>query len=141
MPSLETDTRMIMAILFVGAVSGVNVFAYALYGLTFPYGPEAHAILFGVSTIGGILMIKVLFDVFLSEFIEENLLQRAITNYWGSKAREEENKRRVRESLRQFDQQYNTGVLTPAYGDTNLPTLKSEKTDTITPKFLTIENQ
>ena len=107
MPSLENDTKTIMAILFVGAMSGVNVFAYSIYGVTFPYSAEAHAVLFGVSTVGAILMVKVLFDVFLGDMIEEQLLQRAITNYWSRKQREEENKRRVRESMRQFDQQYN----------------------------------
>ena len=139
MPSLENDTKTIMAILFVGAMSGVNVFAYSVYGITFPYGAEAHAVLFGVSTVGAILMVKVLFDVFLGDMIEEQLLQRAITNYWSRKQREEENKRRVRESMRQFDQQYN--MMAPAYGDANLPSLNTEKKDTITPKFLTIENE
>lgn len=138
MPSLENDTKTIMAILFVGAMSGVNVFAYSIYGVTFPYSAEAHAVLFGVSTVGAILMVKVLFDVFLGDMIEEQLLQRAITNYWSRKQREEENKRRVRESMRQFEQQYNPNVLNPAYGDSNLPTLEPKK-ETVTPKFLTIE--
>ena len=86
-----------MAILFVGAVSGVNVLAYAEYGISFPYGAEAHAVLFGISTIGAILMVKVLFDVFISDYIEDFLLRRAIDGYWGRKQREEENKRRVKE--------------------------------------------
>ena len=137
MPSLENDTRMIMAILFVGAVSGVKVLAYAEYGITFPYGSEAHAVLFGISTIGAILMIKVLFDVFISDMIEDFLLRRAIDGYWGRKQREEENKRRVKESLKQFQSNYN---LTPAmYGDNNLPTIKAEEQG-VSPSFLTIEN-
>ena len=137
MPSLENDTRMIMAILFVGAVSGVNVLAYAEYGITFPYGSEAHAVLFGISTIGAILMIKVLFDVFISDMIEDFLLRRAIDGYWGRKQREEENKRRVKESLKQFQSNYN---LTPAmYGDNNLPTIKAD-VQGVSPSFLTIEN-
>ena len=106
---------MIMAILFVGAVSGVNVLAYAEYGISFPYGAEAHAVLFGISTIGAILMVKVLFDVFISDYIEDFLLRRAIDGYWGRKQREEENKRRVKESLKQFNTNY---AVTPAlYGD------------------------
>tara|TARA_R100000152_G_C6721861_1_gene147758 strand:+ start:447 stop:863 length:417 start_codon:yes stop_codon:yes gene_type:complete len=138
MPSLETDTRMIMAILFVGAMAGVNVFAYSQYGITFPYGAEAHAVLFGISTVGGILIVKVMFDVFLSDVIEEALLRRAIDNYWGRKEREEQNKRRVRESMARFQQTY-----TP-YGDSQLPSvapIKAEEPETMTPAFLTLENQ
>ena len=135
MPSLETDTRMIMAILFVGSMCGVNVFAYSQYGISFPYGPEAHAILFGISTVGGILVVKVAFDVFLSDMIEETLLRRASDGYCGRKEREEQNKRRVRESMARFQQNY-----TP-YGDTTLPTVKAEEPETMTPAFLTLENQ
>lgn len=136
MPSLENDTRMIMAILFVGAVSGVNVLAYAEYGISFPYGAEAHAVLFGVSTIGGILMVKVLFDVFISDYIEDFLLRRAIDGYWGRKEREEQNKRRVKESMKQFQTNFSMGAM---YGDPNLPTIKAEEQG-VSPSFLTIEN-
>ena len=38
MPSIDTDTRLIMTILFVGSVSGVNVYFYTQYGVDFPYG-------------------------------------------------------------------------------------------------------
>ena len=51
MAALNTDTRLVMTILFVGAVSGVNVYFYAQYGVGFPYTVEAHAILFGISPI------------------------------------------------------------------------------------------
>ena len=93
MPSLENDTRMIMAILFVGAVSGVNVLAYAEYGITFPYGSEAHAVLFGISTIGAILMIKVLFDVFISDMIEELLMATGVESKEKKRTREESRNR------------------------------------------------
>ena len=136
MPSLENDTRMIMAILFVGAVSGVNVLAYAEYGISFPYGAEAHAVLFGVSTIGGILMVKVLFDVFISDYIEDFLLRRAIDGDWGRKEREEQNKRRVKDSMKQFQTNFQ---MAPMYGDPNLPTIKAEEQG-VSPSFLTIEN-
>ena len=90
MPSIDTDTRLIMTILFVGAVSGVNVYFYAMYGITFPYGSLEHALLFGIVTVGGIMCIKALFDLFLNDWIEEFLLQRRIDAYWSRKAREEE---------------------------------------------------
>ena len=32
MPSLERDTRLVMTILFIGTMSGVNVYFYAQYG-------------------------------------------------------------------------------------------------------------
>ena len=48
MPALNTETRLVMTILFVGTVSGANVFFYANYGTGFPHGTLAHAILFGL---------------------------------------------------------------------------------------------
>jgi hypothetical protein len=125
-----------MVILFVGGVSAANVWFYAQYGYSFPYGAEAHATLFGVSTMGAILIMMVMMDLFAADYIEEFLLRRAIDGYWARKQREEDNKRRVRESLRQFQQSYNI----QPYGDTNLPTIKNEpEPETLSPKFLTID--
>ena len=42
----------------------------------------------------------------ISDYIEDFLLRRAIDGYWGRKQREEENKRRVKESLKQFNTNY-----------------------------------
>ena len=52
MPSIDTDTRLVMTILFVGAVSGINIYFYSQYGMSFPYGAEEHAVLFGIGRLG-----------------------------------------------------------------------------------------
>ena len=70
MPSIDTDTRLIMTILFVGAVSGMNVFFYTEYGLMFPYSGWSHAVLFGIMTVGVIMIMKALFDMVLNDRIE-----------------------------------------------------------------------
>ena len=67
MAVLNQDTRLIMTILFVGAVSGANVFAYATFGTTFPYGALAHSVLFGLGTVGAIMVMKALFDLALND--------------------------------------------------------------------------
>ena len=92
MASIDTDTRLVMTILFVGAVSGMNVYFYAQYGVGFPYGVEAHALLFGISTIGGIMIMKAVFDLVANDYIEETLLQRRIDSYWSRRARESFNR-------------------------------------------------
>mgnify|MGYP006438326069 CR=1 FL=1 len=109
MPALNGDTRLVMTILFVGALSGANVFAYAQFGTGFPYGPIAHSILFGLGTIGSIMVMKALFDLALNDKIEMWLLDRKITSYWERKARDEQQRQKMRESARQF------GASTPFY--------------------------
>ena len=136
MPSINTDTRLIMTILFVGVISGVNVFFYTLYGITFPYGGYAHAVLFGISTIGGIMIMKAFFDLILNDYIEEFLLQRQIENYWARKGREEDNRKRVRESMKQF--QSNFPSANNVYGDNTLPIIKQEP-EGVSPSFLTMQ--
>jgi|TARA_Y100001937_G_C7105832_1_gene324941 cell division protein FtsX len=135
MPSIDTDTRLIMTILFVGAVSGVNIYFYTLYGISFPYGALEHAVLFGIVTVGGIMCIKAAFDLFMNDYIEEWLLQRRIDAYWQRKAREEDNRKRVRDSIRSFQQ---ANPMSNIYGDQNLPQLEPE-TEGVKPTFLTIE--
>jgi len=132
MPSIDTDTRLVMTILFVGAVSGTNIYFYNQYGITFPYGQLEHALLFGIVTVGGIMCIKAFFDLFMNDYIEEWLLQRRIDAYWARKAREEENRKRVRDTMRTFQQ--NFGM----YGDSNLPKMEPEAQG-VNPTFLTIE--
>jgi hypothetical protein len=102
MAALNQDTRLVMTILFVGALSGANVYAYAMIGLGFPYGPLAHSILFGLGTIGAIMVVKAVFDLSLNDKIEMWLLDRKIAAYWERKARDEQQKIKMRESAKQF---------------------------------------
>jgi len=138
MPSLEDDTRLVMTILFVGAVSGVNIYFYTQYGFLFPYAGYSHALLFGILTIGGIMILKAVFDLALFDRIEDALLQRKIDQYWARKQREEENRKRVRDTMRQYEQQYN-----PAFGVPTPPPPANyganyENENTISPTFLTM---
>ena len=82
MPALEHDTRLVMTILFVGTVSGANVYFYADYGTNFPYSHFQHALLFGLITVGGIMCLKAIFDLSLNDRIEMWLLDRRIKAYW-----------------------------------------------------------
>tara|TARA_Y100001972_G_scaffold102893_1_gene128765 strand:- start:1425 stop:1811 length:387 start_codon:yes stop_codon:yes gene_type:complete len=117
MAVLNQDTRLVMTILFVGALSGANVFAYATFGTGFPYGPIAHSVLFGLGTIGAIMVMKALFDLALNDKIEMWLLDRKIGAFWERKARDEQQRQKMRESARQ----YNTSFYTP-------PTQEDENT-------------
>lgn len=130
--TFEDDTRLVMTILFVGAVSGVNVYFFATFGAEFLtiYGPYTLAILFGVLTVGGIMILKSLFDLVLNEYIEDFLLQRSINTYWARKAKDEENRKRVRESMRQYEEfRFRPIPQQPQYVDENV----------INPSFLMTE--
>tara|TARA_R100000406_G_C3052650_1_gene109174 strand:- start:164 stop:574 length:411 start_codon:yes stop_codon:yes gene_type:complete len=102
MAALNQETRLVMTILFVGTLSGANVFAYAKFGMNFPYGALAHSILFGLGTIGSIMIMKALFDLSLNDRIELILLDRKIAAYWERKARDEQQKKKMMESAKQF---------------------------------------
>jgi|TARA_R100000081_G_C4799661_1_gene163284 hypothetical protein len=102
MAVLSQDTRLVMTILFVGALSGTNVWAYATFGMNFPYGALAHSVLFGLGTIGVIMVMKALFDLALNDRIELWLLDRKIQAYWERKSRDEQQRQKMRESARQF---------------------------------------
>tara|TARA_R110001592_G_scaffold170492_1_gene407695 strand:+ start:727 stop:1128 length:402 start_codon:yes stop_codon:yes gene_type:complete len=108
MAALNTDTRLIMTILFVGVVSGANVFFYAQYGTTFPYTHLAHGVLFGLITVGAILIMKALNDLFLNDYIEQGLLDRRIEAYWKLKNKEEQQRKRMQDSLKTFQTDFNT---------------------------------
>ena len=136
MPSIDTDTRLVMTILFVGAVSGTNIYFYSQFGIGFPYGYVEHAVLFGVVTVGGIMCIKAFFDLFMNDYIEEWLLQRRIDSYWARMAREEDNRKRVRDSIRSFQQ---SNPMSSIYGDNNLPQMQPEPEIGVKPAFLTVE--
>jgi len=109
MAVLNKDTRLIMTILFVGALSGANVFFYANYGITFPHGILAHSILFGLMTVGAIMIMKAVFDLVLNDRIEMWLLDRKIAAYWERKARDEQQRNKMRDSAKQ----YNTSFINP----------------------------
>ena len=139
LPSIDTDTRLIMTILFVGAMSGVNIYFYQMVGVNFPYGGFSHAVLFGIATVGAIMIMKAIFDLFLNDVIEEFLLKRNIDGYWNRKAREEENRKRVRDSLRQFDQTFQQ----QNYGEIQTPFMQSVTTNdnALSPTLLTQFNE
>lgn len=108
MPALGQDTRLVMTILFVGALSGTNVWAYAAFGTGFPYGALAHSVLFGLGTIGSIMVMKAIFDLALNDRIEMWLLDRKIAAYWERKARDEQQKQKMRESAKQYNTTFTT---------------------------------
>ena len=126
MAALSQDTRLIMTILFVGALSGTNVWAYAAFGMNFPYGPLAHSVLFGLGTIGAIMVMKAIFDLSLNDRIELWLLDRKIAAYWERKARDEQQRQKMRESAKQY------GGMTPFYQ----PQMQSEEENTVGSEFL-----
>ena len=85
------------------------------------------------------MILKALFDLAINDYIEDFLLQRQIESYWSRKARDEENRKRVRESFRGFQQQFGAA----AYGDSNLPVMQpqSPEVQTVSPTFLTGFNE
>ena len=102
MAALSQDTRLIMTILFVGTVSGANVYFYSTYGMNFPYTALAHSVLFGLITVGGIMVMKALFDLSLNDKIEIRLLDRQIENHFQRLQREEQIKTKLQESMKQY---------------------------------------
>ena len=146
MPSIDTDTRLVMTVLFVGAISGINVYFFSQYGSTFvnAYGPYPVAVIFGVLTVGGIMILKALFDLILNDYIEDFLLQRQINAYWNRKARDEDNRKRVRESMRNFQQQFGIPLSNSSmvYGDSVIPNMpQTQEAQTVSPTFLTGFNE
>lgn len=101
-PALNHDTRLIMTILFVGTMCGANVFAYAKFGLNFPYTILMHGVLFGLITVGAIMVMKALFDLALNDKIEMWLLDRRIASYWDRIAKDEQQRKKMQESLKVF---------------------------------------
>jgi len=118
MAVLNQDTRLVMTILFVGAVSGANVFAYAQIGIGFPYGALAHSVLFGLGTIGAIMVMKALFDLALNDKIELWLLDRKITSFWERRARDDQQRRKMVDSAKQYNTTFPYGS-TPSETDDN----------------------
>ena len=94
MAALNQDTRLVMTILFCGCLSGANVFFYAQYGIGFPYSHLAHAVLFGLVTVGAIMIMKAIGDLFLNDRIELFLLDRKIEAYWARMSRDEQQRKK-----------------------------------------------
>jgi len=107
MPALNHDTRLVMTILFVGTVSGANVYFYANFGLSFPYGALEHAVLFGLITVGSIMVMKALFDLSLNDRIEMYLLDRRIKHYWERMSKEEEQRNKLKDTMKQYSNTFN----------------------------------
>ena len=97
-----------MTILFVGTMCGANVFAYAKFGLDFPYTILMHGILFGLITVGAIMVMKALFDLALNDKIEMWLLDRRISSYWDRIAKDEQQRKKMQESLKIFQNENQT---------------------------------
>ena len=103
MAALNNETRLVMTILFAGTLSGSAVFFYAKYGTEIPYSPMVHAILFGLTTVGVIMIMKAMFDLFLNDRIELWLLDRKIEAYWSRKQRDAEQFAKMRESAQTYN--------------------------------------
>ena len=102
MAIMNQDTRLIMTILFVGTVSGANVYFYANYGYQLPWSAFSHAVLFGLITVGAIMGLKAMFDLAINERIELWFLDRKIRWYWEKKGRENQQRQRLREYTSQY---------------------------------------
>lgn len=103
MAALGKDTRLVMTMLFVGAISGMNVYFYSNYGADLPWSALSHAVLFSLITIGGIMGIKAFFDLVMNDRMELWLLDRKIKFYWEKRQRDEQQKQRITESMRQYN--------------------------------------
>jgi hypothetical protein len=100
MAALEKDTRLVMTIMYVGAMAGINVYFYSVYGADLPFSALTHAVLFALITVGVIMMQKAFFDMIVNERLEMWLLNRKIDLYWEKRQRDEQQKARIRESMR-----------------------------------------
>ena len=103
MAAISKATRLVMTILFVGAVSGMNVYFYANYGAELPWSPLRHAILFSLITIGIVMGIKAVFDLIMNDRMELWLLDRKINMYWEKRKREETQRNKIVDSMRQYN--------------------------------------
>jgi len=128
MPALEKETKLVMTILFVGAISGTNVYFYAKYGDMIAFNNYAHALVFGLMTIGGILVMKAIFDLALNDYIEMALLDRRIAAYWSKKQRDNQQREKIRATM----QQYRGPQFAPQFVQ---PPVVEER-QTVTPSFL-----
>ena len=56
---------------------------------------------------------KAVFDLALNDYIEMTLLDRRIAAYWARRARDEQQREKVRQSLQQFNQSWNRQPIQP----------------------------
>ena len=133
MAALNNETRLVMTILFAGTLSGSAVFFYAKYGTGLPYSPMVHAGLFGLTTIGVIMIMKAMFDLFLNDKIELWLLDRKIDAYWSRKQRDAEQFNKMRGRA----QACGTGLTTQFKQSPPRLTASAEPTGEIGNEFLT----
>jgi len=99
MAAIDKDTRLVMTIMYVGAVSGLNVYFYSVYGAQLPFPAISHAVLFSLITVGVIMLQKALFDLAVNERLETWLLNRKIDMYWQKKNRDEQQRQKIRETM------------------------------------------
>jgi len=100
MAAIDKDTRLIMTIMYVGAMAGMNVYFYSVYGADLPFSAVTHAVLFGLITVGVIMLQKAIFDMVVNERFEMWLLNRKIEFYWEKKRRDDQQKQKIMESVR-----------------------------------------
>ena len=110
MAAINKDTRLIMTIMYVGAMCGMNVYFYSAYGGQLPFTAVTHAILFGLITVGVIMLQKALFDLAVNDRFEMWLLNRKIDMYWEKKQRDEQQKQKIRESMKGKNLTYYSGA-------------------------------
>ena len=122
MAAIEKDTRLVMTIMYVGAMAGMNVYFYSMYGAELPFTAFTHAILFSLITVGVIMMQKSLFDMIINERFEMWLLNRKIDIYWEKRQRDEQQRNRIRESIK--SQNYYGGT-PPTYDEVSEQFLQS----------------
>ena len=106
MAAIDKDTRLIMTIMYVGAVSGLNVYFYSVYGAQLPFPPVSHAILFSLVTVGVIMLQKALFDLAVNERLETWLLNRKIDMYWSKRNRDDSQRQKIRDTMNSRNQSY-----------------------------------
>ena len=110
MAAIDKDTRLIITIMYVGAVSGLNVYFYSVYGAQLPFPPISHAILFALVTVGVIMLQKALFDLAVNERLETWLLNRKIDMYWAKRNRDDSQRQKIRDTMSSRNQNYYRAV-------------------------------
>jgi len=116
MAAIDRDTKLVMTIMYVGAMAGMNVYFYSVYGTDLPFSALTHAVLFSLITIGIIMMQKSLFDMVVNERLEMWLLNRRIDMYWEKRKRDESQRAKIRESMKSNMSPYTNNFIQPASG-------------------------
>ena len=110
MAAIDKDTRLIMTIMYVGAMAGMNVYFYSVYGTQLPFTAVTHAVLFGLITVGVIMLQKALFDMMINERFEMWLLNRKIYLYCDKKNRDDSQRQKIRDTMSSRNQNYYRAV-------------------------------